>query len=421
MPITPRLRSWLLATALLWMAAGNAVVLWKSRVPMGQGYGDFAAFYTAGVLVRRGLGTELYNRAAQWKVQQEFASEVKMRHGPLPYIRLPYEALLFSVFAKWPYAKALVLWTGLKLVLLAAIPFVVTRGGSWKEGFPLWVVGLLSLGTLPVFVDLLMGQDAPLLTFLFAISFWQLATGREAGAGFSLGLALFKFQLVIPFVVTLWIAGRKRVLPGFATSAFVVLIISAAVVGWRGLLQYPSYLLVLNRTAGAGMVTPEDQPNLRGLLTFFIGRSPYPGRIHWVLAPVAVAAIVYTGLTWRKVGNRLLAEGFGLALIVMIVTSYYAYDYDLLLLTIPLVAMGARSKDVPKADKVTNYCAAAGLIPLLLMPLYWFVKAELHVEYLMTLPLLALGVALARRLSHAGGGNRGMGTGAPGDKIQGRQ
>jgi hypothetical protein len=43
---------------------------------------------------------------------------------------------------------------------------------------------------------------------------------------------------------------------------------------------------------------------------------------------------------------------------------------------------------------------------LLLTPVYWLMKAELHAEYLMTLPLVALGVALARRLRHAGLGMR---------------
>src|SRR5208283_3134208 len=239
---TSRLHSWLLAMALLWMAVNNGVMLWNTRAQIRQGYGDFASFYTAGTLVRRGLGPELYNPAAQWKAQQEFAS-VEIRQGPLPYIRPPFEALLFSVFATWPYATALLLWTGLKLGFLAAIPFVVIRSRSWEDHIPLWAVGLLALGTFPEFMDLLMGQDATLLALLFAICFRQLATNRDTAAGFVLGLALFKFQLVIPFVIALCIAGRKRVLPGFVTSAFAVLAISAAMVGWRGLLQYPSYLL----------------------------------------------------------------------------------------------------------------------------------------------------------------------------------
>jgi Glycosyltransferase family 87 len=399
---TPRLRRWLVATALLWMALINVVILWNTRVQIRQGYGDFASFYTAGTLVRRGLGAELYNPAAQWRVQQEFAAEVKTRRGPLPYIRPPFEALLFCLFTAWPYATALLLWTGFKLVLLAAIPLVVIRTSRWTEPFPRWTVGLLILGTFPEFMDLLMGQDAVLLTFLFTIAFWQLERGRDLGAGVTLGLALFKFQLVLPFVLILWIAGRKSVLRGIATSGAVVVAISAVMVGWKGLLQYPAYLLALNREEGAGMIWPEQQINLRGLLTLFVGRSPYPGHIHWLLAPVGAAAIVYAGLTWRKVGDRLLAEGFGLALIITIVTSYYAYDYDLLLLAVPLLVMWTRpAADVPQVDNVTRYCEAAGLLLLLLTPVYWLAKAELHTEYLMTLPLLALGVAWARRLCHA--------------------
>jgi hypothetical protein len=401
MPDTPTLRSWLLAAALFWMAIGNGVVLWKSRVQMGQGYGDFANFYTAGVLVRRGLGAELYNPSTQWKVQQEFASEVKTRRGPMRYMRPPFEALFFSVFAAWPYATALLLWTGVKLALLSVTPFVVVRGRFWKESFPPCATVLLVLGTFPEFMDLLMGQDAALLAFLFAISFWQLATGRDTAAGFTLGLALFKFQLAIPFVVTLLIAGRKRVLPGFAMSASAVLALSAALVGWSGLLKYPGYLLALSQATGVG-IKPELQMTLRGLLTLFVGRLPYLGGIHWVLAPVALGAIVYTGLIWRKAGDRFLAEGFGLAAIVAIVTSYYAYDYDLLLLIVPLLAMRTRPDDAPKADRVTRYLEAAGLLLLLLTPVYWFTRVQLHAECLMTLPLLALGLALARRLSRAG-------------------
>ena len=57
-------------------------------------------------------------------------------------------------------------------------------------------------------------------------------------------------------------------------------------VGWKSFLQYPAYLLALNRGKGAGMIWAEQQINLRGLLTLFVGRSPYPGHIHWLLAPV---------------------------------------------------------------------------------------------------------------------------------------
>ena len=250
-------------------------------------------------------------------------------------------------------------------------------------------------------MDLLLGQDAPLLAFLFAISFWQLATKRDTAAGFTLGLALFKFQLVIPFLLILWIAGRKRVLPGFAASASVVLALSAVIVGWKGLIEYPGYLLAMNRATGVG-IAPKHQMNLHALLTWLVGPSPYPVLLDWALAPVALAAIVYAGLIWRKSGDRLLAEGFGLAAIVAIVTSYYASDYDLLLLIVPLLAMHVRPDRAHTEDRITRYFEAGGLLLLFLTPLYWLLREQLHAECLMTLPLLALGIAWARKLTHAG-------------------
>jgi hypothetical protein len=406
MPDTSKLRSWLPATALLWMAVLNGAVLWNTRVDIRQGYGDFASFYTAGTLVRRGLGAELYNLGAQWKVQQEFASEVKIREGPLPYIRPPFEALLFSVFARWPYVTALLYWTIFKFMLLATIPFMVVRGRRWKESFPLWMTSFFILGTYPAFMDLLMGQDAVLLAFLFGVCFWQLDTGRDTGAGVTLGLALVKFQLAIPFFLILWISGRKRVVPGFVASSSGVIALCAALTGWRSLLKYPGYLLTLNRSVGVG-IAPETHLNLRGLLIFFVGRLPYPGPIYWVLAPVAIAAIVYTGLIWRKAGPGFLAEGFGLAAVVTIVTSYYACAYDLLLLVVPLLAMRTRPDDAPTADRVSRYLEVIGLLLLLLTPVYWFTRLQFHAECLMALPLLVLTVALARRLRLAADGGVG--------------
>ena len=202
-----------LTLALLWMAADNAYVLWKSQVQMAQGYGDFANFYTAGTLVRRGQSAELYDAAAQWKVQQEFSSEVKIRRGPMRYMRPPFEALFFSVFAGWPYPKALAILTSVKLGLLAAIPFIVVRGRFWKEGFPLWMTPILILGTFPAFMDLMMGQDAMVLAFLFAICFRQLEMGGMRGLVRSSGWRLLSFNWRCPFFSSFGSLGANGLWP----------------------------------------------------------------------------------------------------------------------------------------------------------------------------------------------------------------
>jgi hypothetical protein len=386
------------------MAIGNCSLLWRSRTDMGKAHFDFTNFYTAGALVHRGSGSELYNTAAEWKVQQEFSSDVKERRGPMRYLRPPYEAVLFSLFAVWPYPTALLIWTVTKLALLSAIPFIVVRGRHWREVFPLWSTAILALGTFPVYIDLLQGQDAILLAFLYAVCFWQLDTGRDVLAGFVLGLSLFKFQFALPVVILLWIAGYKKVLPGFAVAGAIVSAISVPLVGWRVLLHYPGYLLNHSRANGVGLA-PNLQMTLRGLLTLLTGRAPYPGRIHWMLAPIAFAAIAYAGVLWRKAGRQFLAEGFGLAAIVAIVTSYYAYSYDLILLLVPLLAIRTRPDGISESDTLTRCLETGGLLLLLSTPVYWFLKAEYQAECVMTLPLIAVGIALARRLIPAASGS----------------
>lgn len=389
----------LLPAMLLAMTGLNLYLLWNARESWFEGYGDFAAFYTAGRLVLDGHGRQLYNREAQWAVQQQFASQVKIRRGPLPYIRPPYESLLFALFALWPYPVALLLWTLLKVILLSALAVVVIRRESWPERFPPWIAGQLALGTFPVFMDFLQGQDSVLLAFLMAVVFWQLRSGKDSAAGIVLGLGLFKFHLILPFLGVALLAGRKKLMSSFSAAAAVLTLTSAALVGWHELIQYPNRLLALSSTAGVGVMTPEAQINFRGLLTLVAGRSASPGRLHWVLLPVAVIAIGYAGMLWRKTGDRLLIEGFALALITAIVTSYYAYSYDLTALAVPLLAGLGEKREA--SGRFTSGLEFTGVFLLLLTPLYWYLKLRLHSEFLIALPLIAVWWALARRLQES--------------------
>jgi hypothetical protein len=404
-----KLRRRLAVAAMIAMAAGNVLTLWNTREGMRQGYGDFLAFYTAGVLVRTGMAQDLYSPAQQWKIQQEVAPELQTHHGPLLFMRPPFEALLFAVFSLEPYAVSLILWTIVKLILLAAIPFLAMPGGVAAH-LPRWAVFPLLLGTFPAFMDLLLGQDAILLAFLFALCFWQLRKNSEVTAGLILGLALFKFQLVVPFLVATWISGRRKVLRGFLISSLVVVAISALVVGPKNLLHYPGYLLTLSQASGIGIAL-ESQINFRGLLALFAGPRGLSAFVPIMLAAIALLSVVGSGLAWRRAGNHLLAEGCALSLVVATVTSYYANDYDLLLLIIPLLALIGRGESLPDQtalaiqshvkDRRARYIGLAGTILLLLTPSYWLAKQH-SAECLMVLPLLAVGFALAYKLVKEG-------------------
>jgi Glycosyltransferase family 87 len=152
-----------LKTAFVLYLAGvialNALILWQVHNSILEGYSDFAALYTAGKLVQQGRASALYDRRTQWQVQQEFASAVKIRRGPLPYIRPPFEALLFWPLAHLKYPAACLLWMALKVVILLAVPFLLLPIRGEPKATSGILGGLVGLAFFPVVFDLLQGQD----------------------------------------------------------------------------------------------------------------------------------------------------------------------------------------------------------------------------------------------------------------------
>jgi hypothetical protein len=392
------------AAFLLAAAIAHGIEFWQQRARILAGYGDFSAFYTAGSLLRRGEGKSLYDLHEQWKVQQEFAPNVDIREGPMPFIRPPFEALIFLPLAYFSYPAALAIWSLAKVVLLWLSARILLRPHPFTRIYPSWLEVALCLGLFPVFLDLFQGQDAILLLLIVAAALNRLQSGEDVAAGVILALGLFKFHLVVPIAIMLWLAGRARILAGFLPSAAALVALSCAISGTSVLSAYPAYLLSLNRATGVGVVTAQSMPNLRGLLTAFLGRAPYPGPTHWLLLPVAVAAIVLTARLWRPLMNTGftgLALGYCLALLVTILTSYYAYSYDMTLLIIPLLLLGGGFLDQPWLPAIPRSMIAGGLLLVICTPLYWALILRLDRPYLLVVPMfiLALGIARVMRQS----------------------
>jgi hypothetical protein len=392
------------AAFLLAMTIAHGIEFWQQRARIQAGYGDFSALYTAGLLVRRGEGRLLYDRHEQWRVQQEFAPNVGIRKGPMPFIRPPFEALVFLPLAYFPYAVALAIWSLAKVVLLWLTARVLPRPHPFTRIYPSWLEVALCLGFFPVFLDLFQGQDAILLLLIVATTLNRMQSGKDVAAGAILALGLFKFHLVVPIAIMLWLAGRARILAGFLPGTAALVALSCAVSGASVLSAYPLYLLSLNRATGVGVVTAQSMPNLRGLLTAFLGRAPYPGPIHWLLLPAAIVAIVLTARLWRPLVNTGfpgLALGYCLALLVAILTSYYAYSYDMTLLIVPLLLLGGGFLHQAGLPPLPRRMIAGGLLLLICTPLYWALILRFDCPYLLVVPMfvLALGIGSVMRQS----------------------
>jgi hypothetical protein len=392
------------AAFLLAMAIANGIELWRQRAQMFAGYGDFSALYTAGSLVLRGQGKSLYDRREQWRVQQEFAPNVAIRKGPMPYIRPPFEALVFAPLTYFSYPAGLAIWSVIKLAFLCIAVCVLPRRGPFTRTYPPWLEVALCLGLFPVFLDFLQGQDAILLLLIVALTLNRLHVGKDAVAGAILALGLFKFLLVVPIAIMLWLGGRARILTGFVPGAAALVALSCAISGVNVLSTYPAYLLDSNRATGVGVVTAQSMPNFRGLLSAFLGHAPYPGPMHWLLLPVAVAAIVLTARVWKPVinaGFRGLALGYCLTLLAAILTSYYVYSYDMTLLIIPLLLLSGPFLDQPTLSPVERRMIDAGFMLLICTPLYWALILRFDRPYLLVVPMFMVALGIVRIMRHA--------------------
>ena len=395
----------LVAVFLLAAAIAQGIAFWRERARIMAGYGDFAALYTAGLLLRRGEGSLLYDGQEQWKVQQEFASKVDIRKGPMPFVRPPFEALAFLPLAFFPYPVALAIWSLAKIVLLWFTARVLPRGRPFYRVYPSWLEVAMLLGFFPLFLDLLQGQDSVLLLLILAAVLNRLRFGKDIAAGVILGFGLFKFHLVVPIAIMVWLTGRARILAGFLPVASGLVTLSCMVSGAGVLFGYPAYLFNLNRASGVGFVTAQSMPNLRGMLTAFVGRSPYPGPIHWLLLLAAVAGIALTVRLWRPLiiassnaGFAGLGLGYCMALVVAILTSYYAYTYDMTLLIIPLLLLGGGFLDEPSLRVVPRTTIAVGLLVAIFTPLYWFLIFRAGRPYLLVIPMVILAFGIARAM-----------------------
>jgi hypothetical protein len=391
-PFSPLQRLGILC--LITFAALNVSVLWQGRRSIFEGYADFTSFYTAGKIVASGQSTRLYDPQKQWQVQQEFASKVEIRRGPLPYVRPPFEALLFLPFAGLAYPAAFLIWTVIKVALLLLFSFILPLS-NWKCGKPgtLILQSLLCFAFFPVGFDMLQGQDSVLLLLILAVALRLLRQDAELQSGAVMALGLFKFHLIVPLLLIFVLAKRGRIVLGFLATAAVLFLVSFSMVGWSGVLEYPRYLWHLNSVPGLGILQARNMPNLRGILTVLLGNRSSSRPVQWLLGGAVLLGTAVAARSWRSHDREEITTAFSFSIVVILLTSYYANSYDMTLLLLPLLLLGKPVFDAGHRWPRSIFLAAASV--LLCTPLLWVLVWRVDQFCWIALVLLALAVSIS--------------------------
>ena len=374
-----------------------------------NGYADFSAFYTAGRILHRGQGHQLYDSTLQTEVQREF-SYAAARNRALPYLRPPFQALMFLPLAHLSYVRAYQVWILLSGMLFAATARLLRTRIPALQIYPWWVYYPAYFSFMPVAYGFALGQDCAFMLLLVALFVVALRGGRDFRAGCFLGLALIKFQMVLPLVLILFLKKQFRVLAGFSVVAGALAGSSIWIVGWDGLLAYPAYLQRLNRVPATAAIFPGMMPNLRGLMEGWMNPMRSSEMLDIFTGVLSLAVLVWAARQWDTASPRasnIYLGGVAVALLAALLAGYHVSAYDLgLLCPVVFLAFAIALQDAD-LDTPTRGMLLLGAGGLLCAPLYLLLIWKARLNLMAIFPILLLwGYARALRTWTSGKGQR---------------
>jgi hypothetical protein len=226
-------------------------------------------------------------------------------------------------------------------------------------------------------------------------------------SGSWLALGLYKYHLVVAFVLPLW--RRKKLLAGFLSSATILGLISLAVTGWSSLVRYPSYLWGTEHDLKYGFNNlPGLIANIRGLISGIVSSS-HP-QIQTVLTALLSAIVLLTMMyAARKtpVADFAVRQALiALLLVGTILISYHLYVHDLSPLFLALVLVLEILLSRPAIPKWTRRTLWVCIAILFFSPLYLVLSLRYGQLRLMAVVLIVLFLALLSLLRSLGPVNK---------------
>jgi hypothetical protein len=376
----------LCAAALMLVAA----LYWSAKEPSVEKR-DFSVTYLGARMVHLGLGPKLYDISEQSKLKATLLPNSE----PLIFEHPPFEALLLSPLAPLPYRTAYLVWGAVNIVIWLVLPWLLRPYAPVPRDplayFALWFLFM------PLGVTLFQGQSSLLVLLLFSLAFISFKRGEEFRAGLALGLALFKFQFVIPMALIFLFWGKWKVIRGFLSMASVLGILSLVAVGWAGLANYVRLLTAIaSHPDNSSFGTAVDMATVQGFVHAVLGRVLNRVAVSLIVSLISGLLILSTAWQWKRAAHSGLDKAddvmFGAAIIVSLVTGLHMFTHDLSPL---ILAMLLALPNVAESSGTLPRMLTGCLILLWIPPLYFALLAWHHIYLLFPL-LLSLKIGLMK-------------------------
>ncbi|HWY22003.1 MAG TPA: glycosyltransferase family 87 protein [Candidatus Acidoferrum sp.] len=356
-----------------------SAVFWADHPP-GMEKTDFSVTYIGSRMVYLGQGAQLYDLAAQRRLKAALLKDAE----PLIYEHPPFEALLLAPLGALPYKTAYLLWGLINVAIWLSLPRLLRAYAT----APRDELGYLALWVLfaPLGVALYQGQSSIVLLLVYILAFISLKQGRDFRAGAILGLGLFKFQFILPFVLIFLLRRQWRFLKGFLATAAGLGVLSVVAVGWSGVWSYVNLLRSIaghpdNSTFGAAI----GMGTVQGFVHAVLGRVLPAPAISVLVAVISLGLIGWIAWRWPEAASgrgsdlRSFDLMFAAAVVVALVTGFHMFTHDLSPLLLAMLLVAAH---FPGRGRLALRLALGVPLVLFWIPFLYFALLAWHCVYL---------------------------------------
>ena len=285
---------------------------------------DFIGFYVLGAITREPIVRSLYDPATERETQIRLVPgsqgvQYLPVYGPQVY-------LFFSPFARWPYERALVIWTIISALLYGVCCAVVWRSCSTlREDWP--TVAVVAAAN-PAFFNLMLhGQSSALALAFITAAYCALKGGKPFLAGLAIGMLAYKPQLGIVAAAVFVINREWRVAAGAIVAASAQLGVAWAYFGTELMKSYWQAMLWLRQVNQLLAIKPYQMHSLSEFWTLLLSYNAVAGTMYVISA---ILVIALSAVVWRSAAP--LSLRYSMLLLATALVSPHLYVYDLVIL-----------------------------------------------------------------------------------------